>query len=117
MVRRGAVPSGVPVEASAPASALCELRGGGIPPQDRASDAGGRWSDGQQREGQGLKSPSSHRMLRVKPVQVGSLRVGGGYPLAFILGPCVIESAAHVVDTAIALKDIASRCGVPVIFK
>jgi 2-dehydro-3-deoxyphosphooctonate aldolase (KDO 8-P synthase) len=53
----------------------------------------------------------------VNPVRVGSLSIGGGRPLAFILGPCVIESAAHALDTAAAIRDIASRCGVPAIFK
>ena len=50
-------------------------------------------------------------------VTVGSLTIGGGEPLAFIVGPCVIESAAHTLDTALAIRDIASRCGVPAIFK
>jgi 2-dehydro-3-deoxyphosphooctonate aldolase (KDO 8-P synthase) len=53
----------------------------------------------------------------VKPVRVGSLSIGGGHPLAFILGPCVIESAAHALETAAAIREIASRCGVPAIFK
>jgi 2-dehydro-3-deoxyphosphooctonate aldolase (KDO 8-P synthase) len=53
----------------------------------------------------------------VKPVRIGSFYVGGGYPLAFILGPCVIESASHALETAFAVRDIAARCGVPVIFK
>jgi 2-dehydro-3-deoxyphosphooctonate aldolase (KDO 8-P synthase) len=53
----------------------------------------------------------------VNPVRVGSLSIGGGSPLAFILGPCVIESASHALETASAIRDIASRCGVPVIFK
>lgn len=45
------------------------------------------------------------------------MSIGGGNPLAFILGPCVIESASHAFDTAAAIRDIASRCGVPAIFK
>jgi 2-dehydro-3-deoxyphosphooctonate aldolase (KDO 8-P synthase) len=53
----------------------------------------------------------------VKPVRVGSLSIGGGHPLAFILGPCVIESASHALETAAAIRESASRCGVPVIFK
>jgi 2-dehydro-3-deoxyphosphooctonate aldolase (KDO 8-P synthase) len=53
----------------------------------------------------------------VHPVQVGSLALGGGHPLVFILGPCVIESAAHALETAAAIREIAARCGVPVIFK
>lgn len=43
--------------------------------------------------------------------------VGGGRPLAFILGPCVIESPAHALDLALAIKDIANRCSAPVIYK
>ena len=50
-------------------------------------------------------------------VRIGSLTVGGGEPLAFIAGPCVIESAAHALDTALAIRDIASRCAVPFVFK
>ncbi|HET9272331.1 MAG TPA: 3-deoxy-8-phosphooctulonate synthase, partial [Vicinamibacterales bacterium] len=48
---------------------------------------------------------------------VGPLSIGGGSPLAFIAGPCVIESPAHVLNMAIAIKEIATRCGVPVVFK
>jgi 2-dehydro-3-deoxyphosphooctonate aldolase (KDO 8-P synthase) len=43
--------------------------------------------------------------------------LGPGEPLAFILGPCVIESRSHALETAGAIRDITSRCGVPVIFK
>jgi len=53
----------------------------------------------------------------VKPVHIGSLSIGGGQPLAFIAGPCVIESAQHALDTASAIRDIARRCSAPVIFK
>jgi 2-dehydro-3-deoxyphosphooctonate aldolase (KDO 8-P synthase) len=45
------------------------------------------------------------------------MTVGGGGPLAFIVGPCVIESAAHALDMALAIREIALRCGVPVVFK
>ena len=51
------------------------------------------------------------------PVRVGPLTIGGGAPLAFIAGPCVIESPAHVLNMALAIKEIAERCGVPVVFK
>jgi 2-dehydro-3-deoxyphosphooctonate aldolase (KDO 8-P synthase) len=53
----------------------------------------------------------------VKPVRIGSFSVGGGHPLAFILGPCVIESASHALETALAVREVAARCGVPVVFK
>ena len=51
------------------------------------------------------------------PVQVGAFTIGGGHPLAFILGPCVIESAAHALEMAIAIKEIAARCSASVVFK
>ena len=56
-------------------------------------------------------------MQRVAAVAAGSVSFGSGHPLAFVLGPCVIESESHAIDTAIALKEIASRVGVPVVFK
>ena len=43
--------------------------------------------------------------------------MGGGQPLAFILGPCVIESAAHALELALAIRDIANRCAAPVVYK
>ena len=53
----------------------------------------------------------------MQPVRIGSLTVGGGHPLVFIVGPCVIESPSHVLGLAVALHDIGSRTGVPIIFK
>jgi len=54
---------------------------------------------------------------QVATVAAGSVSFGTGHPLAFVLGPCVIESESHAIDTAIALKEIASRVGVPIVFK
>ena len=56
-------------------------------------------------------------MQRVASVAAGSVSIGTGHPLAFILGPCVIESTQHAIETGQALKEIAGRVGVPVIFK
>ena len=53
----------------------------------------------------------------MKSVRVGSISVGGEHPLAFILGPCVIESASHALETAAAIREVAARCGVGVVFK
>jgi 2-dehydro-3-deoxyphosphooctonate aldolase (KDO 8-P synthase) len=49
-------------------------------------------------------------------VDLGGVSLGGG-PLALIAGPCVIESEAHAIETALALRDIARRAGAPFIFK
>ncbi len=45
------------------------------------------------------------------------IRIGGGGPLVLIAGPCVIENAAHPVEIAGRLVDIAKRAGVPFVFK
>jgi 2-dehydro-3-deoxyphosphooctonate aldolase (KDO 8-P synthase) len=50
-------------------------------------------------------------------VHAGSVEIGGGSPLVLIGGPCVIESPSHAVDLGGAISAIASRCGVPYIFK
>jgi len=42
--------------------------------------------------------------------------IGGG-SLVLIAGPCVIESESHAVETALALRDITRRAGVPFVFK
>jgi len=53
----------------------------------------------------------------VNSVRVGALTIGGGQPLVFIVGPCVIESAAHALGLAQAIRDIAARTRIPIIFK
>ena len=56
-------------------------------------------------------------MADVVPATAGAVVIGTGHPLAFIVGPCVIESHAHAIATAQALKAIAERLRVPLIFK
>jgi 2-dehydro-3-deoxyphosphooctonate aldolase (KDO 8-P synthase) len=53
----------------------------------------------------------------VAPVTAGGVTFGPGHSLAFILGPCVIESETHAVDMGVAISDIARRIGCPVVFK
>jgi 2-dehydro-3-deoxyphosphooctonate aldolase (KDO 8-P synthase) len=53
----------------------------------------------------------------VQPIQFGGLTIGGAAPLVLVAGPCVIESESHAVDTALAVRDIARRAGVPYVFK
>jgi 2-dehydro-3-deoxyphosphooctonate aldolase (KDO 8-P synthase) len=56
-------------------------------------------------------------MQAVTPVAAGAVVFGTGHPLAFILGPCVIESTQHAIDIGVAVAEIAARVGVPVVFK
>jgi 2-dehydro-3-deoxyphosphooctonate aldolase (KDO 8-P synthase) len=53
----------------------------------------------------------------VNSVRVGPVTLGAGGPLVVIAGPCVIESAAHALEMAMAVREIAARVGVPAIFK
>jgi 2-dehydro-3-deoxyphosphooctonate aldolase (KDO 8-P synthase) len=43
--------------------------------------------------------------------------VGNRLPLAFISGPCQIESRAHALEVAHALREMANAAGVPLIYK
>ena len=44
-------------------------------------------------------------------------RFGNSLPLALIAGPCQMESAAHAMEMAGALKEIAQRLHMPLVFK
>jgi 2-dehydro-3-deoxyphosphooctonate aldolase (KDO 8-P synthase) len=52
-----------------------------------------------------------------RAVHVGSLQIGGGAPLVFIGGPCVIESRESCLRHAEAVRRIAERVGIGAIFK
>jgi 2-dehydro-3-deoxyphosphooctonate aldolase (KDO 8-P synthase) len=56
-------------------------------------------------------------MHAVAPVSAGTVTIGTGQPLAFIIGPCVIESESHAIETAMALAEIGSRLQLPLVFK
>jgi len=55
--------------------------------------------------------------IPARSVCIGPVTVGGGHPLAFIGGPCVIESRDSALRHAAAIKQIAAQAGVPFIFK
>jgi 2-dehydro-3-deoxyphosphooctonate aldolase (KDO 8-P synthase) len=50
-------------------------------------------------------------------VSVGAVRFGNSLPLALIAGPCQMESRAHAIEIASALKEIAGRIGIGLVFK
>lgn len=47
----------------------------------------------------------------------GTVRIGQNQKLAFIAGPCQMESRQHALETAHRLKEIADRLGVGLIYK
>jgi 2-dehydro-3-deoxyphosphooctonate aldolase (KDO 8-P synthase) len=50
-------------------------------------------------------------------VEIGEARFGNALPLAVIAGPCALESREHALETAAALKEIAARLGIGLVYK
>ena len=50
-------------------------------------------------------------------VPVGPIRFGNELPLAVIAGPCAMESRDHALETAAALKEIAQRLRLGLVYK
>ena len=50
-------------------------------------------------------------------VTVGSAKFGNDLPIAVIAGPCALESRAHALEVASALKEIAARLNIGLVYK
>lgn len=50
-------------------------------------------------------------------VAVGSAKFGNALPLSIIAGPCQLESRAHALEVASALKEIAARLKIGLVYK
>ena len=50
-------------------------------------------------------------------VAVGEARFGNALPLAVIAGPCALESRAHALEMASALKEITARLQIGLVYK
>jgi len=55
-------------------------------------------------------------VIEIKTAQ-RTVRIGGAEQLAVIAGPCQLESRQHALETAHALKEIADRLGIGLIYK
>jgi 2-dehydro-3-deoxyphosphooctonate aldolase (KDO 8-P synthase) len=53
----------------------------------------------------------------MRTVRVGDIEIGNDRPFVLIAGPCQIESRAHAMDMAHALREISERTGVRIIYK
>ena len=61
---------------------------------------------------------NQHQSLRPKAsVEIGSARFAQDSPLALIAGPCALESRAHGLEMAQALKEIAGRLKIGLVYK
>jgi 2-dehydro-3-deoxyphosphooctonate aldolase (KDO 8-P synthase) len=52
-----------------------------------------------------------------RTVEIGKVRFGNDLPLVLIAGPCALESRAHAFEVASALKEIAARRGIGLVYK
>jgi 2-dehydro-3-deoxyphosphooctonate aldolase (KDO 8-P synthase) len=50
-------------------------------------------------------------------VAVGKARFGNDLPFALIAGPCALESRAHAIEMASALKEMTTRLGIDFVYK
>src|SRR6201993_3602278 len=50
-------------------------------------------------------------------VDVGPVKFGNDLPLSIIAGPCQLESRAHALEVASALKEIATRLNIGLVYK
>jgi 2-dehydro-3-deoxyphosphooctonate aldolase (KDO 8-P synthase) len=60
-----------------------------------------------------LRTPVSPNQI----VAVGAARFGNHLPLTLIAGPCALESRGHAIGMAGALKEIAARLGIGLVYK
>jgi 2-dehydro-3-deoxyphosphooctonate aldolase (KDO 8-P synthase) len=56
-------------------------------------------------------------MTEHRHVAIGDLEIGGDLPLTLIAGPCQLESRAHGLEMAGALKEITQKLGIGLIYK
>ena len=54
---------------------------------------------------------------KTRHVKVGNVTVGNDLPVTIIAGPCQMESRAHALEMATALKEIAGRLGIGLVYK
>jgi 2-dehydro-3-deoxyphosphooctonate aldolase (KDO 8-P synthase) len=55
--------------------------------------------------------------MKIREISAGNIKIGSNNPLAFIAGPCVIESEESTLKAAYQIKEISDRQHIPVIFK
>ena len=57
------------------------------------------------------------RQAQISAVNIGNVTFGNDRPLALIAGPCQMESRAHALEMAGALKEICARLGIGLVYK
>lgn len=55
--------------------------------------------------------------MNTREIKIGNIKIGGDNALAFIAGPCVIESEESTLKAAFRLKELSESNNIPLIFK
>ncbi|GMR00279.1 MAG: 3-deoxy-8-phosphooctulonate synthase [Zetaproteobacteria bacterium] len=56
-------------------------------------------------------------MMDPHRIRISDFEIGNDRPLVLMAGPCVIESEDFTLRIAESIRDIATKCGIPLIFK
>jgi 2-dehydro-3-deoxyphosphooctonate aldolase (KDO 8-P synthase) len=60
--------------------------------------------------------PDAHLLIPHRVI-VGNVTFGNDLPFALIAGPCQMESRDHAIETSHALKEIAEKAGIGLVYK
>src|SRR3954464_3529442 len=63
------------------------------------------------------ENPLNAKLDAAPVVTVGSVKFGNDLPISIIAGPCQLESRAHALEVASALKEIADRLKLGLVYK
>lgn len=63
------------------------------------------------------RQEGSDQMVVNRSVQAGGVSFSNDAPMAVLAGPCQMESRAHALEMAEALKEVAARLGVGLVYK
>jgi 2-dehydro-3-deoxyphosphooctonate aldolase (KDO 8-P synthase) len=63
------------------------------------------------------ENPLSANLKASPVVSVGNVKFGNDLPISIIAGPCQLESRAHALEVAGALKEIADRLKIGLVYK
>jgi 2-dehydro-3-deoxyphosphooctonate aldolase (KDO 8-P synthase) len=63
------------------------------------------------------ENPLNAKLDAAPVVSVGPVKFGNTLPISIIAGPCQLESRAHALEVAGALKEIAGRLGIGLVYK
>src|SRR3954469_16900794 len=61
--------------------------------------------------------PLNTKTLAARIVSAGAVKFGNDLPISIIAGPCQLESRAHALEVASALKEIAVRLDIGLVYK